>query len=64
MSSGDNGTPAEYPSSSPNVIWVGGTSLTSHPVETGWSGSGRGCSAYEKPNPDQKTEAFTGSAVS
>ena len=63
VSSGDNGTPAEYPSSSPNVISVGGTSLTSYPVETGWSGSGGGCSAYEKPNPDQKT-SFGGSAVS
>src|SRR5262249_41643825 len=27
VSSGDNGTPAEYPSSSPNVISVGGTTL-------------------------------------
>ncbi|MEA2574721.1 MAG: hypothetical protein QOH93_2019 [Chloroflexia bacterium] len=52
VSSGDNGTPAEYPSSSPNVVSVGGTTLklTSSGAlssETGWSGSGGGCSAYE-----------------
>jgi len=52
VSSGDAGTPAEYPSASPNVISVGGTSLKfnadgSLNSETGWSGSGGGCSAYE-----------------
>lgn len=52
VSSGDNGTPAEYPSSSPNVISVGGTTLTFNldgtlASETGWSGSGGGCSLYE-----------------
>src|SRR5438309_5691437 len=53
VSSGDAGTPAEYPSASPNVISVGGTSLhlnlaQSNPdFETGWSGSGGGCSQYE-----------------
>jgi subtilase family serine protease len=52
VSSGDAGTPAEYPSASPNVISVGGTSLTFNSdgtlkSETGWSGSGGGCSAYE-----------------
>jgi len=51
VSSGDNGTPAEYPSSSPNVISVGGTTLTFNgntlSSETGWSGSGGGCSVYE-----------------
>ena len=44
VSSGDNGAPAEYPSASPNVISVGGTTLnldSSGAVtsETGWSGS-------------------------
>jgi subtilase family serine protease len=60
VSSGDAGLPAEYPSASPNVISVGGTSLNSNPFpstnfvsETGWSGSGGGCSAYETANPAQ-----------
>jgi subtilase family serine protease len=49
--SGDNGTPAEFPSASPNVISVGGTTLkditSDPPTETGWSGSGGGCSKYQ-----------------
>jgi subtilase family serine protease len=51
VSAGDAGLPAEYPSASPNVISVGGTTLHfSSGVfsgETGWSGGGGGCSAYE-----------------
>jgi subtilase family serine protease len=52
VSSGDAGTPAEYPSASPNVVSVGGTTLHfdrsgNFTSETGWSGSGGGCSAYE-----------------
>jgi subtilase family serine protease len=52
VSAGDAGLPAEYPSSSPYVISVGGTLLTFNPdgslaSETGWSGGGGGCSAYE-----------------
>jgi subtilase family serine protease len=59
VSSGDAGTPAEYPSASPNVISVGGTTLNNigSPsfTETGWSGSGGGCSAYETANAAQST---------
>jgi subtilase family serine protease len=52
-SSGDDGTGASWPASSPSVIGVGGTSLqvSSSGVfvaETAWSGSGGGVSAYEK----------------
>jgi kumamolisin len=51
-SSGDSGGRIQYPSSSPWVVAVGGTSCatdTSHNLtsETGWSGSGGGTSAYE-----------------
>lgn len=52
VSAGDSGLPAQYPSSSPNVISVGGTTLTfnadgTFKNETGWSSGGGGCSAYE-----------------
>jgi subtilase family serine protease len=51
VSAGDSGLPADYPSSSPNVISVGGTTLhfsgTTFTSETGWSGGGGGCSVYE-----------------
>jgi subtilase family serine protease len=58
VSSGDNGAPANYPSASPNVISVGGTTLHfgsdgTLTGETGWSSSGGGCSAYETANPTQ-----------
>jgi subtilase family serine protease len=50
VSSGDAGTPAEYPSASRYVASVGGTTLHNigpNTTETGWSGSGGGCSLYE-----------------
>src|SRR6266542_1134266 len=50
-SSGDSGLPPIYPSASPRVISVGGTTLhfsgATFTSETGWSGSGGGCSVYE-----------------
>lgn len=52
VSSGDAGLPAEYPSASPAVISVGGTTLHfdgsgAFTSETGWSLGGGGCSVYE-----------------
>lgn len=51
--SGDSGNGVAYPAASPDVIGVGGTtlSLDSHGNylnETAWSGSGGGLSAYER----------------
>ncbi|HUW78611.1 MAG TPA: S53 family peptidase [Candidatus Nanopelagicaceae bacterium] len=64
VSSGDNGAPAQYPSSSPNVISVGGTTLNfnggTFVSETGWSGSGGGCSAYETATNAQSSFATYG----
>src|ERR1035437_8943739 len=58
-SSGDNGTGASWPASSPNVIGVGGTTLSlsvdgSLKSETAWSGSGGGVSSYEREPAFQK----------
>jgi outer membrane protein assembly factor BamB len=58
VSAGDSGLPAQYPSASPNVVSVGGTTLTfaadgSLQSETGWSSGGGGCSAYETAAPAQ-----------
>jgi subtilase family serine protease len=51
VAAGDSGLPAEYPSASPNVISVGGTTLSfTNGVfsgETGWTSGGGGCSAFE-----------------
>ena len=52
VAAGDSGLPANYPSASPNVISVGGTTLHfdssgNFSGETGWSSGGGGCSAYE-----------------
>ena len=51
-STGDGGSPGEYPAYSPNVLAVGGTSLylnsnSTYSSETAWSGSGGGTSAFE-----------------
>jgi subtilase family serine protease len=52
MAAGDDGAGAEYPSSSPDVLSVGGTSLRltssgSWSSESAWSGGGGGTSRYE-----------------
>ncbi len=65
VSAGDSGLPAEYPSASPKVISVGGTTLKLNSdgtvsSETGWSGGGGGCSAYETATEAQST--FSGYA--
>ncbi len=58
-SSGDSGTGVIWPSISPNVAAVGGTTLAFNPdgslaSETAWSGSGGGVSVYES-EPDFQT---------
>lgn len=52
-SSGDSGNGASWPAASPNVVGVGGTTLTFDSygrlkTETAWAGSGGGISKYEK----------------
>jgi subtilase family serine protease len=52
FSSGDGGYGVEYPSASPNVTAVGGTTLKvnsdyTYNSETAWSGAGSGCSSQE-----------------
>jgi subtilisin-like proprotein convertase family protein len=50
-STGDTGSPGGFPAFSPNVVAVGGTTLTlsgsNYVSETGWSGSGGGISQFE-----------------
>jgi hypothetical protein len=52
-STGDNGAPGGYPSFSPNVLAIGGTTVDiqdssgTYNTETGWSGSGGGISSQE-----------------
>ena len=58
VSAGDAGLPAEWPSASPAVISVGGTTLhfsgSTLTSETGWADGGGGCSAYETATAAQK----------
>jgi subtilase family serine protease len=58
-SSGDTGGVVDYPSASPNVLAVGGTTLSigstnTYVSESGWSGSGGGPSPYESQPAYQK----------
>jgi hypothetical protein len=61
-SSGDSGAPISWPAAAPNVLAVGGTSLTlsggSWTNEVGWSGSGGGPSAQE-PQPSYQSGVVT-----
>jgi subtilase family serine protease len=63
-SSGDSGAGAEWPSDSPNVIAVGGTSLAAtssgRVLEVAWSGSGGGTSRVESEPSYQATAQSTG----
>ncbi len=64
-STGDNGAPGGYPALSPNVVAVGGTTLTidsagNYIGESGWSGSGGGVSNYESEPAYQKSVQNTG----
>ncbi len=64
-STGDSGAPGGYPALSPNVVAVGGTTLSidssgNYLGESGWSGSGGGISNYEKEPAFQKSVQNTG----
>lgn len=66
-SSGDNGGGALWPSASPNVISVGGSSLTlnadnSYKSETAWSGSGGSVSLYEAKPSYQSSVTLSGAS--
>jgi len=59
-SSGDSGAGASWPASSPNVVAVGGTTLSLNQSgqvvsETAWQGSGGGVSSYENEPQYQKS---------
>jgi len=57
FAAGDSGVGAEYPSSAPNVVSVGGTNVHvsgNNVTETAWTGGGGGCSLYESATIQQK----------
>ena len=60
---GDNGSGVQYPAASPNVVSVGGTTLTvtsgAYGSETAWIGSSGGISAYELEPAYQKAYPIT-----
>ncbi|HET6881498.1 MAG TPA: S53 family peptidase [Pirellulales bacterium] len=67
--SGDNGAGAIWPGVSPNVLSVGGTTLSlsngAYGSETAWSGSGGGVSQYEpQPTYQSQSQLVTQSATS
>jgi Domain of unknown function (DUF4214)/SdrD B-like domain len=66
-SSGDSGAPSIYPSDSPNVVAVGGTTLNLDDAgnilsETAWSGSGGGTSGVEAGSSSQNNALGQGTA--
>ncbi len=67
-SSGDSGTPAGWPATSPNVVGVGGTTLTlnssnNRSTETGWMGSGGGYSSVYSTEPSYQSTYAASSYV-
>jgi Carboxypeptidase regulatory-like domain len=64
VSSGDVGNVTNYPSTSPKVVSVGGTTLTKHATvprgwdESAWADGGSGCSPVE-PHPDYQNGIAT-----
>ena len=63
--SGDEGAPAEWPGTSPNVLAVGGTTLNltstgAYSSETGWADSTGGLSSYESEPTYQNVVQSTG----
>ena len=67
-STGDNGSPGGYPAYSPNVVAVGGTTLSvdsagNYRGETAWSGSGGGVSTQESEPGYQNSVQSTGRRI-
>ncbi len=65
---GDSGSPGGYPAYSPNVVAVGGTSLTLNPdnsyaSESGWSDGGGGTSQYEPQPSYQAGLSYPGRSI-
>ena len=67
-STGDNGSPGGYPAYSPNVVAVGGTTLSvdsagNYRSETGWSNGGGGVSTQESEPSYQNSVQSTGKRI-
>jgi subtilase family serine protease len=66
-STGDSGNPGGYPSWSPDVVAVGGTSLYlssgNYSSESAWSSSGGGISRFETPQPSYQSGVVTQSTT-
>jgi len=67
-STGDQGAPGSHPAFAPNVVAVGGTTLTLNPdnsygSESGWSGSGGGVSQFQPKPSYQSALPFPNRAI-